>query len=129
METNTARNRLDDMLERYGEVCTQKVAAQLLSVVPRTIHRMLEEGQSNEQIIDFLVSRYGDFVLYKPPVTARTLLLWYGPAGLLAGGFVLLGVILLRRRSKAGVVASGLSVDEQQRLTALLNQTPVDKKD
>ena len=45
METNTARNRLDDMLERYGEVCTQKVAAQLLSVVPRTIHRMLEEGR------------------------------------------------------------------------------------
>ena len=41
MENNTARNRLDDMLERYGEVCTQKVAAQLLSVVPRTIHRML----------------------------------------------------------------------------------------
>ena len=45
METNTAKNRLDDMLERYGEVCTQKVAAQLLSVVPRTIHRMLEEGR------------------------------------------------------------------------------------
>ena len=45
MENNTARNRLDDMLERYGEVCTQKVAAQLLSVVPRTIHRMLEEGR------------------------------------------------------------------------------------
>ena len=45
METNNAKNRLDDMLERYGEVCTQKVAAQLLSVVPRTIHRMLEEGR------------------------------------------------------------------------------------
>ena len=95
----------------------------------REIFRMLEEGQSNEQIIDFLVSRYGDFVLYKPPVTARTLLLWYGPAGLLAGGFVLLGVILLRRRSKPGVIASGLCADEQQRLAALLNQTPVDKKD
>jgi cytochrome c-type biogenesis protein CcmH len=98
------------------------------------IFRMLEEGQSNEQIIDFLVSRYGDFVLYKPPVTARTLLLWYGPAGLLVGGFVLLGVILLRRRSKPGVAASGLSADEQQRLAALLNQRPanqppVDKKD
>ena len=37
METNTSKNRLDDMLERYGEVCTQKVAAQLLNVVPRTI--------------------------------------------------------------------------------------------
>ena len=39
------RTRLDDMLARYGEVCTQKVAAQLLNVVPRTIHRMLEEGR------------------------------------------------------------------------------------
>lgn len=45
METNTSKNRLDDMLERYGEVCTQKVAAQLLNVVPRTIRRMLEEGR------------------------------------------------------------------------------------
>jgi cytochrome c-type biogenesis protein CcmH len=99
------------------------------------IFRMLEEGQSNEQIIDFLVSRYGDFVLYKPPLTARTLLLWYGPGGLLLGGFVLLGVILLRRRGKQNAVASGLSADERQRLAALLsqppanNQPPVDKKD
>jgi cytochrome c-type biogenesis protein CcmH len=98
------------------------------------VYRMLEEGQSNEQIIDFLVSRYGDFVLYKPPVTARTLLLWYGPAGLLAAGFVLLGVVVLRRRGKKSAGSSGLSVDEQQRLAALLsqrptNQTPQDKKD
>ncbi|HBX54495.1 cytochrome c-type biogenesis protein [Pseudomonas sp. UBA2684] len=93
------------------------------------IYRMLEEGQSNAQIIEFLVARYGDFVLYKPPVTARTLLLWYGPAGLLVGGFVLLGVIVLRRRGKQSVVPSGLTSDEQQRLAALLNQTPVDKKD
>ncbi|MDX1723083.1 MAG: cytochrome c-type biogenesis protein [Pseudomonas sp.] len=98
------------------------------------VYRMLEEGQSNEQIIDFLVSRYGDFVLYKPPVTARTLLLWYGPAGLLAAGFVLLGVVILRRRGKKSTGSSGLSTDEQQRLAALLsqrptNQTPQDKKD
>lgn len=98
------------------------------------VYRMLEEGQSNEQIIDYLVSRYGDFVLYKPPVTARTLLLWYGPAGLLLGGFVLLGVVVLRRRGKKSAGSSGLSTDEQQRLAALLsqrptNQTPQDKND
>ncbi|KRW59494.1 cytochrome c-type biogenesis protein [Pseudomonas sp. TTU2014-080ASC] len=93
------------------------------------IFRMLEEGKSNDQIIDYLVSRYGDFVLYNPPVTSRTLLLWYGPAGLLVGGFILLGVILVRRRrvSSEGS-ASGLSADEQQRLSALLN-SPLDKKD
>lgn len=98
------------------------------------IFRMLDEGQTDPQIIDFLVSRYGDFVLYKPPVTARTLLLWYGPGGLLAGGFVLVAVILIRRRRKPGATASGLSADEQQRLAALLSppstpQPPVDKRD
>lgn len=93
------------------------------------IFRMLEAGQSNEQIIDFLVARYGDFVLYKPPLTARTLLLWYGPAGLLLGGFVLLGVIVLRRRGKKTAPPAGLSADERQRLDALLNQAPLDKKE
>jgi cytochrome c-type biogenesis protein CcmH len=97
------------------------------------VYRMLEEGQSNAQIIDFLVSRYGDFVLYKPPVTARTLLLWYGPASLLVAGFVMLGVVVLRRRGKKSA-AHHLSADEQQRLAALLSQrptdqTPQDKKD
>ncbi|SDF09780.1 cytochrome c-type biogenesis protein [Phytopseudomonas seleniipraecipitans] len=93
------------------------------------IYRKLEAGDSNAQIIDYLVARYGDFVLYKPPVTRRTLLLWYGPAALLAGGFMLVGVIVLRRR-KAGVeVSTGLSNDEQQRLAQLLEQASLDKKD
>jgi cytochrome c-type biogenesis protein CcmH len=93
------------------------------------IFRMLEEGQSDEQIIDFLVARYGDFVLYKPPVSSRTLLLWYGPAALLLGGFVLLGVIVLRRRGNKSMPAQGLSDAERQRLATLLNQAPSDKKD
>lgn len=93
------------------------------------IFRMLEEGKSNEQIIDFLVSRYGDFVLYKPPLTSRTLLLWYGPAGLLVIGFGVLGVILLRRRGQKDRSAAVLSADEQQRLAALLEQNSQDHKD
>ncbi|SDH76765.1 cytochrome c-type biogenesis protein CcmH [Pseudomonas benzenivorans] len=93
------------------------------------IYRMLEEGKDDQQIIEFLVARYGDFVLYKPPVTARTLLLWYGPAALLVGGFVLLGVIVVRRRGKRPSAQNGLSADEQQRLAALLNQASMDKKD
>lgn len=94
------------------------------------IFRMLEEGKSNEEIIDFLVSRYGDFVLYKPPLTSRTLLLWYGPAGMLVIGFAVLGVILLRRRSQnKDRSAAGLSVDEQARLAALLEQNSQDNKD
>ena len=132
--TEAERQRYRNLVEelRCPKCQNQNIAdsdAPIAMDLRAQIYRMLEEGQSNEQIIDYLVSRYGDFVLYKPPVTARTVPLWYGPAGLLAGGFVLLGVILLRRRSKPGVTASGLSADEQQRLAALLNQTPVDKKD
>lgn len=93
------------------------------------IYRKLEAGDSNAQIIDYLVARYGDFVLYKPPVTRRTLLLWYGPAALLVGGFMLLGVIVLRRRKAGGEVSTGLSSDELQRLAQLLEQAPLDKKE
>jgi len=94
------------------------------------IFRMLEEGKSNDEIIDFLVSRYGDFVLYKPPLTSRTLLLWYGPAGMLVIGFGVLGVILIRRRSQnKDRLAAGLSLDEQTRLAALLEQNSQDNKD
>ncbi|MGK9064936.1 cytochrome c-type biogenesis protein [Stutzerimonas chloritidismutans] len=91
----------------------------------REIYRMLEEGQSNEQIVEYLVDRYGDFVRYKPPVNAKTLVLWYGPVVLLVIGFVVLGLILVRRRRASGSGASHtLSEAERERLALLL-----DKKD
>lgn len=91
----------------------------------REIFRMLEEGKSNEQIVDYLVDRYGDFVRYKPPVNAKTLLLWYGPIGLLVLGFAVLAVILRRRYRGAEAQASNsLSEAERARLATLL-----DKKD
>ncbi|MGC8101569.1 cytochrome c-type biogenesis protein [Metapseudomonas otitidis] len=95
----------------------------------REIYRMLEAGKSNDEIVDFLVARYGDFVRYKPPVNGRTLLLWYGPAGLLAGGLLVLGVIVLRRRRVENAPGDALlSSDERARLDALLNQETQDKK-
>jgi len=91
----------------------------------REVHRMLGEGRSDEEIVDFLVARYGDFVRYKPPLDARTLLLWYGPAGLLAIGFGVLAVMLVRRRrSVADPASNPLSPAERERLATLL-----DKKD
>jgi len=56
----------------------------------REVHEMLQAGQSNEQIKEFLVTRYGDFVLYRPPVQKNTYLLWLAPLALfLIGGLVL----------------------------------------
>ncbi|WP_181296641.1 cytochrome c-type biogenesis protein [Pseudomonas sp. Q2-TVG4-2] len=91
----------------------------------REIYRMLGEGQSNEQIIDYLVARYGDFVRYKPPVNAKTLVLWYGPVALLVlGGGVLAVILMRRRRGMADQASNTLSEAERARLATLL-----DKKD
>lgn len=63
----------------------------------REIRRMLAEGKSDDEIYDFLVARYGEFALYRPRMSGKTLLLWIAPIVLLlAGGFVLVNV--LRRR-------------------------------
>ncbi|WP_444816291.1 cytochrome c-type biogenesis protein [Stutzerimonas frequens] len=87
------------------------------------IFRMLEEGQSNEQIVDYLVERYGDFVRYKPPMNAKTMLLWYGPVALLVLGFGVLAVILVRRRRVEKAPASHtLSETERERLAKLLDK-------
>lgn len=89
-----------------------------------TYRLMTEEGLSDEQIVDFLVERYGDFVRYKPPRDSRTLVLWYGPFILLGFGLLMLVVIVARRRSgKGGQADDGLSGDDQQRLAELLTQS------
>jgi cytochrome c-type biogenesis protein CcmH len=90
----------------------------------KEIYRMLGEGQSNQQIIDFMVDRYGEFVRYKPELNAHTWLLWFGPGGLLLGGVVLIGVIVARRRKQRSVETDVLSDEERQRLAHLLDNKP-----
>lgn len=63
------------------------------------VREMLQRGDSEQQIIDYMTARYGDFVLYRPPLKNSTLLLWFGPAALLLAGVLTL-VVILRRRSK-----------------------------
>ncbi|PCC97721.1 cytochrome c-type biogenesis protein CcmH [Halopseudomonas pelagia] len=89
----------------------------------REIFRMLDEGQSNDQIVEFMVMRYGDFVRYKPALTAQTAVLWFAPAVFLLAGFIGL-VVMLRRRQRA-LRSTGdqhLNADEQQRLKSLLEK-------
>ncbi len=88
------------------------------------IFKKLEKGESNDEIVEFLVDRYGDFVRYNPPVNSSTAILWYGPFALLAIGFLMVGVIVVRRRRGARADASDtqLSSDEASRLSDILKQ-------
>ncbi|BBP78517.1 cytochrome c-type biogenesis protein CcmH [Pseudomonas gingeri NCPPB 3146 = LMG 5327] len=88
----------------------------------REIFRMLGEGKDNQQIIDFMVDRYGDFVRYKPALTGKTALLWFGPAGLLLGGLVVIAVIVRRRRAQRSEAPDALSAEERERLDHLLDK-------
>ena len=76
-------------------------------------------GDSDGQVLQFLVSRYGDFVLLRPPVVPATYALWFGPPALLALGAV--GAVLyLRRRRAAEAAPTPLTEAERQRLATLL---------
>lgn len=83
------------------------------------IRSKLAQGQTNQQILDFMVERYGDFVLYRPPLKPLTLLLWVGPFVLLllAAGVLALNVRRLRRSA-----TEALSPAELQRARQLLDQ-------
>ena len=87
----------------------------------REIFRMLGEVKNNQQIIDFMVDRYGDFVRYKPALTGKTALLWFGPAGLLLTGVVVMALIVRRRRAAPTDGSDALSPDERKRLDQLLD--------
>jgi cytochrome c-type biogenesis protein CcmH len=85
------------------------------------LYRLLNEGKSDGQIVEFMVDRYGDYVLYKPPLEARTVLLWLAPVLMLAiGVLVLAGVLRRSRRARAVQVPQTLTEAEQARLKALL---------
>ncbi len=73
--------------------------ADLAQDLRQQVREMLQKGQSDAQIVDYMTQRYGDFVLYRPPVKSTTALLWYGPALLMLGGLGVLAIVL-RRRSK-----------------------------
>lgn len=78
--------------------------------------RLLDEGYSDGEIVDHMVARYGSFVLYRPPVNARTAVLWLGPAAMLTGGLLVALLLGLRQRSaRARGVAADWSEEELAR--------------
>lgn len=87
----------------------------------KNLYNLLQEGKSDQEIIDFMVYRYGDFVLYRPPLKEQTYILWFGPIVILFG-FFLSVVFVLRKRSKLKANELDLSAQEQANLDDILNK-------
>ena len=91
--------------------------AELAMDLRRELYKMIQNDATDDEIVSFMVDRYGDFVLYKPPVKPTTWLLWFGPFFL-----VMIGLIILFRviRSTGKQIDTELNAEEQKRLDALL---------
>lgn len=94
--------------------------AELAEDLRREVRELMQKGMSDQEIMDYLVSRYGDFVLYQPPVKSYTMLLWFGPFALLfvAG----LGLVMQLRKRRETVPEATLTPEAHQRAAALLNE-------
>ncbi len=90
----------------------------------REIRTLIQEGKSDDQIRTFMVERYGDFVLYRPPVKPITWLLWVGPFVILIIGIA--GLMMYLRRRNQSIPSTTLTEADNQKIDALLNQ---DRKD
>ncbi|MBZ6066123.1 cytochrome c-type biogenesis protein CcmH [Aeromonas schubertii] len=82
-------------------------------------YQMVRAGKSKEEVVDYMVARYGNFILYDPPLMASTLILWVGPFAV-----ILIGALVVVRRSRRGSPGNNtdLSEAEQNRLKRLLDE-------
>ena len=93
--------------------------AELAEDLRKEVREMIKKGMDDKQITEFLVTRYGDFVLYNPPMKSYTMLLWFGPFALfLTGGGLLFYQLRKRRQS---VPETELTPEAEQKAAALLN--------
>ncbi|HAZ88903.1 MAG TPA: cytochrome c-type biogenesis protein CcmH, partial [Marinobacter adhaerens] len=83
------------------------------------VYRMMKDGASNEEIVESLVGRFGEFVRYKPELDSRTFLLWATPAIAVFGGFLVVAGVVIRSR-RAGPSGPALSTEEKARVDKML---------
>lgn len=99
----------------------------IASDLRRELHRMITENESDDLIVKFMVDRYGEFVLYRPPLDKNTLILWGAPATLLFFGLIVLSIYTRRVSALANsdtktLETAPLTVEEKQKLKDLLGE-------
>jgi cytochrome c-type biogenesis protein CcmH len=101
-------------------VCQNESLAGSRADLRRELRGLIKQGKTDDEIKEFMVSRYGDFVLYRPPVKPMTWVLWAGPFGLMVAGIIALFLYVRRRNSEIGT--DGLTEEESKRVEALLKE-------
>jgi cytochrome c-type biogenesis protein CcmH len=91
--------------------------AELAGDLRRQVFEMLQQGKSKDDIIQFMTDRYGDFVLYNPPLKTKTALLWLGPVAFLITGLIMI-FWFIRRKKKAAIIT--IDKDKQDKIRRLL---------
>lgn len=121
----------DQMRQRYNQLIDELRCPQCLNTniagsdamiakdLRRTVHKLVLEGKTDQQILDYMHERYGDFILYKPRIKAATYVLWFGPPILfLIAAFVAFRLIGSRRGNRP----TNLSESDEERLNRLLHR-------
>lgn len=91
--------------------------AELAADLRRQVFEMLQQGKSKDEIVNFMTDRYGDFVLYNPPLKTKTALLWLGPVAFLITGFIMI-FWFIRRKNKT--VTTAIDKEKQEKMRRLL---------
>ncbi len=130
--------QVEQRLKNLGEqlrclVCQNQTIAEsnagLALDLRNQIRAQVAAGRSDDEIRAYMVARYGDFVLYRPPFKATTVLLWMGPFVLLGVGIAVLAWVVLRRRRGAVMPVVGESDEAGAALAALLeSEAPPEKR-
>ena len=104
--------------------------AMIASDLRRELYKQVKAGKDGPSIVEFMVNRYGEFVLYKPKMNRMTLVLWFGPVGLALLAILIFVVVVRSRRKKVqdNVNDEALDPQEAQRIQQLLNNTSDEKK-
>lgn len=123
-DNETQRERYQHFIEdlRCPKCQNQNLAgsdAPIANDLRHELQRLLKEGKTDSEIVEFMVSRYGEFILYQPPFDKKTAVLWLAPVAFFVVGIIVL-MNVARRRAAAGTTAE-LSVDEREKLQRLLN--------
>ena len=125
-DDNVQRKRYQSFIEemRCPKCQNQNLAGSdspISADLRRELYEMIKVGKSDQEIVNFMVDRYGDFILYRPRVTPATYALWIGPTALLGAGVIVL-IVMLRKRRRLALTQTNqeLSADENVRLSSLL---------